>query len=150
MGDLDDGPDQHPLSSEEVEQAILKLLPNTYFDLIITHNTVGEYTRHLRHEETGKAVINLWKSGKITTKNLWLFAYEDDKGQHYPTPIRTANIYRPLGSNTWKEKHRIITDIYGFKGESWESRTTPFAEAFWEFKSSFDANNWLTNRKNTL
>ena len=38
MGDLDDGPEQTPLEDEEVDQAILKLLPPKHYDLIITHN----------------------------------------------------------------------------------------------------------------
>jgi LmbE family N-acetylglucosaminyl deacetylase len=146
MGDLDDGPDQEPLSSEEVEQAILELVPKASFDLILTHNPTGEYTRHLRHEETGQAVIALWDSGQLKTKALWLFAYEDQQGQHLPTAIETASLYRPLSKQTWEKKHHIITKIYGFEAESWEARTTPLAEAFWQFDSSFDAKNCLINR----
>ena len=59
MGDLDDGPDQKSLDEQEVENAILDLLPPKYFDLIISHNPNGEYTRHIRHEEAGIAVIKL-------------------------------------------------------------------------------------------
>ena len=77
MGDLDEKPRQKPLSNDEVELSILDLLPQTYFDLIITHNTKGEYTRHLRHEETSKAVISLWHDGKISTSQFWFFAHED-------------------------------------------------------------------------
>ncbi len=47
MGDLDDGPEQIPLNEEEVENAILDLLPAKHFDLIISHNPSGEYTRHI-------------------------------------------------------------------------------------------------------
>ena len=77
MGDLDDEPEQKPLSNDKVELSILDLLPQTHFDLIITHNPKGEYTRHLRHEETSKAVISLWHDGKISTNQLWFFAHED-------------------------------------------------------------------------
>jgi len=56
MGDLNDGPEQKPLERNDVEQTILKLLPAGPFDMIISHNPNGEYTRHIRHEETGKAV----------------------------------------------------------------------------------------------
>jgi len=150
MGDMDDGPDQHPLSSEEVEQTILKLLPTTLFDLIITHDPQGEYTRHLRHEETSRAVINLWGSGKIITKELWLFAYEDNNRAYYPKPIGAANIYRPLTSKVWEEKYNIITKTYGFDPNSWEAQTTPRAEAFWRFKSSFDARISILNKTTQL
>src|SRR5580698_7269514 len=43
MGDLDDGPEQKPLAENEVEDALLELLPVTNFDLIITHSINGEY-----------------------------------------------------------------------------------------------------------
>jgi LmbE family N-acetylglucosaminyl deacetylase len=60
MSDLDDGPDQKSLDGQEVENAILDLLPPKYFHLIIySSNPTGEYTRHIRHEEAGIAVIKL-------------------------------------------------------------------------------------------
>ncbi|MEQ8474329.1 MAG: PIG-L family deacetylase [Marinoscillum sp.] len=150
MGDLDDGPEQYPLDSDEVENAILKLLPDTPIDLIITHNPQGEYTRHLRHEETGTAVIRLWESGRIVNKNMWLFAYEDGKGRYFPKPVQSANIYRPLDKQIWNEKYGIMTTTYGFNPDSWEAQTTPKAEAFWQFKSSFDAKNWLIHGKRLI
>ena len=57
MADPDDGPEQRPLDSSEIQKTITELLPSKRFDLIITHSTAGEYTRHLRHEETAKAVL---------------------------------------------------------------------------------------------
>ncbi|CAN5269619.1 hypothetical protein BH23BAC2_BH23BAC2_09170 [soil metagenome] len=147
MGDLDDGPDQKPMSTEEIEQSILNLLPTTSFDRIITHAPQGEYTRHLRHEETSIGVLNLWRSGKIITKDLWLFAYSDHQKAHYPRPIEKATIYRTLSNKIWIEKYTIITDTYGFDPNSWEAQTTPRAEAFWQFKSSMEAENWLAHYK---
>jgi len=46
MGNIDDGPGQDPLDEKELEKYILQLLPTTHFDLIITHDSKGEYTRH--------------------------------------------------------------------------------------------------------
>jgi LmbE family N-acetylglucosaminyl deacetylase len=77
MADLDDGPQQRPLDSYLVTKAILEGLPPFSYDLIISHDPNGEYTRHLRHEEVGKAVIRLWSSEKISATELWTFAYED-------------------------------------------------------------------------
>ena len=65
---MDDGPEQFPLEEATVESAILALLPKQHFDLVITHSPSGEYTKHLRHEETGRAVIRLWKNGKANRK----------------------------------------------------------------------------------
>lgn len=90
MGDLDDGPEQKPLEEKEVERTILDLLPARYFDLIITHNRTGEYTRHLRHEEINKAVIRLWDKGKIGTNEIWTFAYEDGNKNYYPRSVEGA------------------------------------------------------------
>ena len=42
MGDLDDGPDQVPLAEDQLQEALLQLLPQNYFDLILTHSPVGE------------------------------------------------------------------------------------------------------------
>lgn len=56
MGDLDDSREQKPLAETVVQETILQLLPQKHFDLMIAHNPAGEYTRHLRHEEIGRAV----------------------------------------------------------------------------------------------
>ena len=133
MGDLDDGPEQKPLDEKEVEGAILDLLPQKQFDLIISHNPSGEYTRHIRHEEAGKAVIKLWHTGKITANELWTFAYEDGNKEYYPRPLENAPIYRLLTKRMWLRKYSIITETYGFEKNSWEAKTTPRSEAFWQF-----------------
>ena len=91
MGDLDDGPDQRHLEEDEVEKAILELLPSHYFDLVISHHPSGEYTRHIRHEETGQAVIRLWHSGRISTGEHWVFAYEDGNKEYLPQTLTNGS-----------------------------------------------------------
>jgi LmbE family N-acetylglucosaminyl deacetylase len=145
MGDLDDGPEQNPLEGKEVERAIMQLLPPTHFDLIISHNPSGEYTRHIRHEEVSKAVITLWHAGKISTNELWTFAYEDGNKEYYPRSIEKVTIYRKLTKRIWLRKYSIITSTYGFEKNSWEAETTPLAESFWQFTNSYDAKKWLNN-----
>lgn len=145
MGDLDDGPDQMPLDEKVVEGAILDLLPPKHFDLIISHNPTGEYTRHLRHEEVSKAVIKLWYAGKITANELWTFAYEDGNKKYFPMPVGNANICRLLTKRIWLRKYSIMTETYGFKKDSWEAETTPRSEAFWQFTDPYDAKRWLAN-----
>jgi len=143
MGDLDDGPYQTPLDENDVEQTILKLLPQKKYDIIITHNPSGEYTKHLRHEEISKAVINLWATGKINTKELRTFAYEDGDKAYFPKAVENASIYRILSKPIWLMKRKVIRIIYGFKVNSWEAQTTPRIEAFWQFKSHSSAIEWL-------
>jgi LmbE family N-acetylglucosaminyl deacetylase len=101
MGDLDDGPDQSPLEELLVEQTILHLLPPGNFDLVVSHSPAGEYTKHLRHEETGKAIINLWHAGKISADCLWTFAYEDGLGKYYPRPVTSATKNITLTERIW-------------------------------------------------
>jgi len=134
MGNLDDGPEQYPLDETTLESTIVQLLPSTPFDLIMTHNSTGEYTKHLRHEEVNKAVISLWRSGKIRAKELWTFAYEDGNKAYFPKAIQSASIFQTLPETIWLRKYNIITKTYGFKTNSWEAKTTPHSEAFWQHK----------------
>lgn len=148
MGDLNDGPEQKPLDENELEHTILQLLPSMHFDLIISHNPNGEYTRHVRHEEISKAVIKLWHAGKISANELWTFAYEDGNKEYYPRPIENATYYRVLTKRIWLKKYSIITETYGFEKTSFEAETTPRAESFWQFTNSYDAQRWLNQFEN--
>jgi LmbE family N-acetylglucosaminyl deacetylase len=136
MGDLDDGPEQKPLKNLQVQHEILQNLSSNRFDLIMTHGLNGEYTRHLRHEETAQAVMALWKSERLSAGQIWRFAYGDDDRKHLPRAIEDADMYIRLPEEIWQEKYDIITNIYGFSPDSFEARTTPREEAFWCFKSS--------------
>lgn len=131
MGDLDDGPEQAPLTSNIVENAILELVAGEKFDLIITHGPGGEYARHLRHEETSKAVSALWQTGRLNANQIWKFAYEDGGGKHLPVAIQDADLMIELPEKIWQKKHDIITNVYGFTADSFEAKTTPRTESFW-------------------
>jgi LmbE family N-acetylglucosaminyl deacetylase len=149
MGDLDDGPEQTPLADEEVEQAILQLLPVRQYDLAITHSIYGEYTRHRRHEEIGRAMISLWASGRLTISEFWAFAYSDDGRTHLSVADTSAPLFDRLPPDLWRKKYDIITAIYGFDKNSWEARTTPRAEAFHQFFTAGEALAWK-NGGNTI
>jgi LmbE family N-acetylglucosaminyl deacetylase len=150
MGDLDDGPEQIPLPETEVQEAILSLLPAVQFDLVITHSINGEYTRHLRHEEIGRAVIKLWHTGKLITGELRTFAFEDHQKRHFPVAIKNAPVFYPLPLEFWEKKYNIITNIYGFNTNSWEAQITPKEEAFWQFFNADHAYRWLVDGSTTL
>ncbi len=145
MADLDDGPQQKPLEISIVAETILKGLPLSIYDLIISHNPNGEYTRHLRHEEVGEAVIRLWSSEKISSRELWTFAYEDGGKKYLPKPIENAAFYQKLPEPVWEKKYNLITKTYGFDKDSFEALTTPRAESFWQFTNFNDAMQLLTN-----
>lgn len=149
MEDLDDGPEQIPLAADQLQEAILQLLPRKHFDVILSHSPAGEYTRHRRHEEIGKAIISLWQEEQLSTAELWAFAYEDGGKQYFPRPIKAAPIYQTLPAEIWQKKYRIITEIYGFQTNGFEAQTTPRAEAFWHFTNSIAAQQWLQKRQFT-
>jgi LmbE family N-acetylglucosaminyl deacetylase len=134
MGDLDDGPEQSPLDSREVQDTIIKLLPSHTFELIITHGPMGEYTRHLRHEETGRAVLALIENERLFAGEVWRFAYEDGGRQYLPRPAEDADLNIKLPDEIWQKKYDVITKIYGFSEGSFEAKTTPRIEAFNVYK----------------
>lgn len=130
MGDLDDGPDQMPLSTAVVQEAVLSLLPERSYDLLVTHAPQGEYTRHRRHEEISQAVWVLWRHQMIHAQELWQFAYEDGGGTYPPQPRKDATLQFQLPESIWAEKISILMEIYGFIEGSWELRASPRTEAF--------------------
>jgi LmbE family N-acetylglucosaminyl deacetylase len=132
MGDLDDSPEQSPLAEREVKKAILSLLPMDKFDLVLTHSRWGEYTRHLRHEETSRAVLALYNTKEISCKQVWMFAYEDGGGKYLPKPSRDSDVQVWLPEKIWQEKYKIITEMYGFGADSFEAKCCPKQEAFWQ------------------
>ena len=143
IGDLDDGPDQSPLDPSVVRTAIASLLPSRRFNLVLTHGPREEYSRHRRHDETCRAVVQLWSRGVIETEELWMFAYEDGEGAQFPVALRTADRYEPLPTQVWEGKHNLITECYGFAPGSWEAQAAPRAEAFWCFDTPQAAQAWL-------
>ena len=136
MGDLDDGPGQQPQAQAAVMATILALLPGGEYDLVLTHAPEGEYTRHLRHEETSLAVETLWRSGAIKARELWTFAFEDRGGAHLPRARRDASLFVTLPDPVWEAKRNLLTRTYGFSATDWETRTTPRAEAFQRLEPS--------------
>ena len=151
IGDLDDGPEQVPLSVFEVQQMVLSLLPETHFDLILTHSPHGEYTRHRRHEEIGTAVAALWEKELIKAKEVWMFAYADEGNggrDDLPKAIKAAHLISYLPENIWRRKYIIITDTYGFAPESYEANIVMREEAFWCFQSPIEFREWLETERN--
>jgi LmbE family N-acetylglucosaminyl deacetylase len=144
MADLDDGPDQKPLKQTEVQKTVLNTLPERSFDIILTHSPKGEYTRHLRHEETSGAVFSLWNEGKLKAQKLMLFAYEDGGGKYLPGPIESADIVINLAKNVWQRKKDIIIGSYGFSPDSFEAKVVSKIEAFWLLEKPEDIKKILT------
>jgi hypothetical protein len=133
MADIDDGPDQVPLLLDQVQETTARLLAGSSYSLILTHGPRGEYTRHRRHEECCRSVVELWQSGGFDTERLWLFAYEDGGRAYLPRVRDDANRRDVLTKEVWIEKRRLITDVYGYGADSWEAQSTPREKGFWCF-----------------
>ena len=146
MADVDDGPEQNPLPPRQVEREVLRMLPRTCFDIVLTHGPKGEYTRHRRHEETSRAVTALWRGGEIRANALWLFAYEDGGGRHLPRAAADAHRRKRLSDEVWLHKYEVITGIYGFDQASFEARTAPREEAFWCFEAPHEVQERMIKR----
>jgi LmbE family N-acetylglucosaminyl deacetylase len=144
MGNLDDGPDQTPLDPGVVADAVLSLLPARAWDVVFTHSPFGEYTRHRRHEETARAVVDLWARREFTVSDVRMFAYEDGARSYFPRAIVGAHVEVELEEAVWREKRRLIEDLYGFAVGSWEARTTPRVEAFWRFQTPDECRAWMS------
>ncbi len=136
MGDLDDGPEQTPLDDRKMQHMVVQLLGTGKFDLIMTHGLQGEYTRHLRHEETAKSVWALWQISKLSATEIWMFAYEDGGGNYLPRPVDDPDILVKLPEEIWQKKYDIITKIYGFGPDSFEAKAVTHQEAFCCFRRS--------------
>jgi LmbE family N-acetylglucosaminyl deacetylase len=150
MADLDDGPDQAPLQIDQLQAAIVRLLAEGSYSLILTHGPRGEYTQHRRHEECCQAVVELWLAGNINTERLWMFAYEDGGRAYLPRVRDDADRRNMLTDNIWREKRRLITDVYGYGADSWEAQTTPREEGFLCFDSAQEAVKRMALRERNL
>lgn len=143
MDDLDDSPEQYPLTPGELHRSIFSALPPAKYDLILTHGLRGEYTRHRRHEEVSQAVVFLWENSRIKAEQLWMFAYEDGGKSYLPRSVRNAHYRFPLPDEIWEKKYRVVTEDYGFEPDTFEARTTPREEAFWCFGSPAQLRKWM-------
>ena len=139
MADMDDGCKQTPLPLEQVEAVVAGMLSEHRYDLMLTHGPQGEYTRHRRHEECCHAVVALWRSNRVETKQMAMFAYEDGGGTFLPRVRADADWKETLTTRIWLEKRRLITGLYGYEPKSWEAQCTPRIEGFWHFNSAESA-----------
>jgi LmbE family N-acetylglucosaminyl deacetylase len=131
MADLDDGEAQTPLDPALIQKTIIEGLPARAYDLVLSHGPRGEYTWHRRHEECCLAVVSLWTNGQVKTREMKLFAFEDQAGSILPRVCADADERDVLDADTFARKYHVITDLYGFDANSWEARTTPSSEGFY-------------------
>jgi hypothetical protein len=73
---------------------------------------------------------------------VWFFAYEDGSGQYPPKPKEKAHKVLTLPAAIWREKYRIVTELYGFSPDSFEAKSASNKEAFWCFRSPSRLHQW--------
>ncbi len=134
MGDLDDESTGKPLNERELRRTILQLLPSTHFDLVITHNISNEENKNIRHDEIHKAVTGLWNEGKISTCELWTFAYEHGSMKYFPETVEEIPVKLELSESAKSEKYKIITRIFGLSSRKLQSQDADSSETFWKVK----------------
>lgn len=135
ISDLDDERLQ-PLKISEVINKIKGNLPEKEFDYIFTHGQNGEYG-HLRHREVHAAVEQMVKNKDLKCGALFFFSYvageeisPHDSSLKIPVADRQADWFVKLNSKIHKDKLDIITKLYGFKNETFETICSKKEEAF--------------------
>jgi hypothetical protein len=149
ISDLDDGVEQRHIEPDVIKAKIISKLAEIgvgSFETVITHNISGEYTYHRRHEEISAAVCEMWIAGQIQARELWLLAYEDSGPGTIPRAIADAPIVTMLPEQIWRRKREIITEIYGFGGQSFEANAAGKVEAFRNFSTRDNLAEWLSGR----
>ncbi len=135
MGDLDDKI-LKPLKVEEVISKIKELLEIRDYDLIFTHGENGEYG-HLRHREIHKAVKKMITDGELKCGKVYYFSYVSgseiaphDSKLKIPIPNQNAEERIKLNSLEYKNKFKLITELYGFKQNIFEALSCHKLESF--------------------
>jgi len=116
-------------SLPEIEKRVIKELKEKSFDYVFTHGSNGEYG-HDRHKGVHQAIKRLVKDNKIICKKLLFFNYKLD-GKKIVNGDST-NFEEELSPEELKKKKEIITNLYGFAQDSFESLSCLPKETFYE------------------
>ncbi len=135
MGDLDDEV-LKPLSIKHVIKKINKFLKFKEYDYIFTHGKNGEYG-HLRHKEIHNAVKKMLKNEELKCKKIYYFSYRNGKikAPHdpkvkIPIPNIEAEESVKLNNKEFEDKFKLITQVYGFKENIFETLSCNKMESF--------------------
>jgi len=140
ISDLDDSPEPLPIDLDrDIGQRVLEALGKTPWDLCLTHGQNGEYG-HLRHKQVHEEMVRLVKSGQLSCRELWTFAYQCDAPEGACQPASWANKRIPLSSRTLAQKRKIVQEQYGFAADSFEVRACISPESFLTIKGTIEEN----------
>jgi len=128
----DDGRMTIRASVPEIERHLMCALPRKNYDYVFTHAPNGEYG-HPRHKGVSRAVRNFLRSCAVGARRVFFFAYRLDEEHGIAVPKENADCGVILSGTIWREKRRIIRDMYGFGEESFEYRSSGRVEKFIQF-----------------
>lgn len=109
-------------SIPEIKKRVNKLLQNKEFDYIFTHGSSGEYG-HFRHIGVHRATKQLLKQKKLSYQQVFYFSYQgENKGDNSQAKndFKKAKYILKLTSKEFKQKQKIIRELYGFSKSSFE------------------------------
>ena len=129
ISDLDDeeGGELKEITLNEITTRVNQLLPEKKYDYIFTHGENGEYG-HVRHKDVHDAVFKILKEKKLSCKELWLFSYREEKD--FCRNDEKADKFINLKDDYYFRKKDLITNLYGFSKESFESICCRNIESF--------------------
>jgi len=115
-GIITDLDDENKLSKKAtlpiIKKYIEEKIGRVKFDYLFTHGANGEYG-HKRHKGAHQAVRDMLKSGALNARQTFFFAYEP-VGEHKAAPRKDADIFLKLSPEEFKEKKRIVAEMYGY------------------------------------
>jgi LmbE family N-acetylglucosaminyl deacetylase len=135
ISDLDDE-ELRSLPAKIIIDQIQKNVPRKEYDYIFTHGSNGEYG-HIRHKEISKAVEKMIKQGDLKCKKELHFAYKPgtttaahDPELKIPVPNENAEVKVRLKSSEYNKKLKLITELYGFEENIFETLSCNKVETF--------------------
>lgn len=135
IGDLDDEI-LKPLPAHYIINKMNEYLEKREYDVIFTHGRNGEYG-HLRHKEVHIAVKKMVAEGALKCKKLYYFHYQAGKKKaphnpalRIPVPRRDAEERVRLNNLQYKNKYKLITNVYGFREGIFETLSCHKMESF--------------------
>ena len=134
--------EKQPALKSEIASAVLRVVDKFKPDLLITHSPLGESVQLRDRDVVGRIITKMWEHGEITTRRLWVFAYEDNGGLRLPMAIDTSDRYICLSNEIYKEKKEILQEIYRFSFGSYVVKACLAEEAFYCFANRTALRDW--------
>jgi len=113
MGNFSEEKGQKLPSQFQLQNTIMSLLQSERFDVLITHSLWGEYRKSPMIKLIAKSVLALTRTGRLTVRQLWQFAYDSGGEDDKIKPAQEADICVDLTDEIHKRKYDILTKTYG-------------------------------------